>query len=120
MFSGVYDRSGSNRRLVVLLSNLANTTQRIDLPNVIGGFRALNPNGGPNRQDDFDVAAGEHRELTFTLGQRNGRLRWVLNSNNPVFTDNDRNGIGIPEPTSAALLGIGALGLLARRRRQTA
>lgn len=114
VWSGVYDsnKNQSNRRLAILISNLTDGTKTIDMPNKVGGFRTFSGASVPN-DDDYVMAAGTHRLLTFTL--RNGA--WRLDTNNLVFTDSDRNGVGIPEPATAGLLGLGALGLLARRRR---
>jgi hypothetical protein len=113
LWSGVYDTANQSggRRLSILLSNMTDSSKKIDLPNNIGGFRTFS--GNTAQYDDYTLAAGQHRLLTFTL--QNGL--WRLNSNNTAFTDNNRNGIGIPEPTTLSLLGVGALGLLARRRR---
>ena len=108
----MYDRSGSNRRLVVLLSNLSQQRKTIDLPNSIGGFMTARQDGV--RIDDFFLDPGQHKLVTFTLRGN----KWVLNTNTAVFTDNDRTGVGIPEPTGLAFVGVGALGLLARRRRR--
>jgi len=111
VWSGVFDRSGTTRKLAVLISNLSAVQKDIDLPNDIGGFKAH----VSGTSDDVIVAAGTHRMLSFTLS---GGF-WVLDAsgNQQVFLDNNRNGIGIPEPTSMSLLGVGVLGLLARRRR---
>ena len=121
IWSGVYDTSAvaqGTRRLAILISNLGTASKTIDLPNLIGGFHTYS---GAVADDDYVVAAGTHRLLTFTLAKNsttNNQLAWLLSSNSAVFTDNNRNGIGIPEPTTAGLFGLGALGLLARRRRQ--
>jgi hypothetical protein len=116
VWSGVYDtnRNQSNRRLAILLSNLSDSNKTIDLPNRIGGFRTISGALVGGSDDDYVLAAGQHRALTFTL--RNNA--WRLDSNVAVFGDNNRNGVGIPEPATAGLLGIGALGLLVRRRRK--
>jgi len=120
IWSGVYDtnKSQSNRRLAILISNLSNNSKTIDLPNLIGGFHTASRN--PQHNDDYVLSAGQHRMLTFTLS--GGICR--LNSNSVVFSGSDgfgtltdRNGTGVPEPTTIGLLGIGAVGLLARRRR---
>lgn len=121
IWSGVYDSaatSGQSRRLAILLSNLGTASKTIDLPSLIGGFTTFS---GATAQDDYVVAAGQHRLLTFTLTKNSAtanKTAWLLDSSSFVFLDNNRNGIGIPEPTTAGLLGLGAIGLLARRRRQ--
>ena len=114
VWSGVYDRTGgNNRRLVVLFSNLSNVRKTIDLPNSIGGFATFR-NDSSQKMDDFFLDPGQHRIATFRL-QGN---RWILQSNGLFFPDQDRSGVGVPEPTGLALVGIGAMGLLARRRRR--
>ena len=111
-WSGVFDAANppagqGSRRLAIVLSNLRDQSIEIDLP-AIGGFVTTT--------DKFVVAAGRHRLLTFTLRGN----RWQFNTNTAIFTDNNRNGVGIPEPTTLGLLGVGAMGLLARRRRKIA
>jgi len=108
VWSGVFDRAGSSRRLAIVLSNLRDQQVEIDLPS-IGGF--------VTSVDKYVVEAGRHRLLTFTL--QNGK--WQFNTNTFIFSsDLNRNGIGVPEPTTLSVLGIGAMGLLGRRRRATA
>ena len=117
-------------QLALIISNLSNSTQTIDL-GTISGHRIFTPND-PNGigQDDITVAAGEHRLVTFNLRNQsglglgtiaqqnaNGLPVWLLTENQAVFTINDRDGTGTPEPASLALFGLGALGLLARRRK---
>lgn len=115
VYSGVYDRAFTNgaRVLAVLISNLSNSQREVDLPNNIGG--AMTFSGVPGKDDDYLVPAGAHRYLTFEFSS--ARNRWQLSHNSLRFTDQNRNGVGIPEPTVVGLLGVGALGLLARRRR---
>jgi len=120
IWSGVYDTQSSpgGRRLAIIISNLSAASKTIDLPNMIGGFHTIS--GNPTHDDDYVLSAGQHRLLTFTLSGN----QWRLNSNSVVFGGSDsfgsltnRNGTGVPEPTTFGLLGIGAIGLLARRRR---
>lgn len=113
IWSGVYDTTGgATRRLAILISNLSNSNYNVDLPNNIGGFATYS--GNPSNVDDYAVTAGHHRLLTFTLSGN----RWQLASNDRIFTDDNRNGTGIPEPATLGLLGAGAMGLLIRRRRK--
>jgi len=49
------------------------------------------------------------------------RTIWLYNSSYDVFTDNNRNGVGIPEPTSVGILAAaGTMSLVCRRRRTKA
>jgi hypothetical protein len=116
VWSGVFDRSGATRKLAILISNLSAVSKTIDLPNSIGGFQTATGSG--TVQDDFTVGAGQHRLLSFTLNSN----RWKLDAGGDTFAflDNNRNGVGIPEPTTFALIGVGAMGLLVRRRRAQA
>jgi len=139
VWSGVYSKSafnftgtGTQRVLTIALSNLSNTDKLVDMPNSIGGFRTETSKGtngvggvysGDNGDDDYWIGAGQHRIMNFTLIGG----KWVLKSNSFVFGGSDsagsledRNGTGVPEPTSAGVLAVAAFGLLARRRRQTA
>jgi len=118
VWSGVFDRSSvGTRHLAILLSNLSAVQKTIDLPNAIGGFPTARNDGVA--MDDFFLDPGQHKLVTFTLNGGKWRVDSGINltGNAIVFTDNNRNGIGIPEPTTLGLLGVGALGLLVRRRR---
>ena len=129
VWSGVYDRPGSTdpstgrRRLTILLSNLSSVRKIVDFPNNIGGFSTFKAPGSTSldRFDDYAIDPGQHRLLNFALqNSSRGRLEWVFTGDQFIGLDNNRNGVGIPEPTTLSLVGVGALGLLARRRRVTA
>ncbi|MDB5290227.1 MAG: hypothetical protein JWL69_1468 [Phycisphaerales bacterium] len=115
VYSGVYDTSAESngkRDLVILLSNMAGNTQHADLVDKIGGFAVdLNPKTSKLDQD-VQLKAGTHHLLEFQLKNN----VWDLLADNTVFTDDNRNGIGVPEPTSLGVMALGAVGLLARRR----
>ncbi|HYE19003.1 MAG TPA: PEP-CTERM sorting domain-containing protein [Tepidisphaeraceae bacterium] len=105
-WSGVY--SLSQGKLAILLSNMSEDPKSISIP-----FRV----GGKSFADFFTVSAGEHRLLDFTAVG----TQWVLQ--NPggtvIFADANRDGVGVPEPTSI-LGGVFVLGMAAFARRRRA
>ncbi len=119
-YSGMYQVSDGNPWtpdiLEILLSNLDGVSHSVSFTQAIDG--ALFTSG-----NTFNIAPGDHRLLEFT--QIGGY--WDLASNTPVtgtdsagnnaWPDMNRNGIGIPEPTTAMLMG-GVVGLMALRRRR--
>ena len=113
IWSGVYDTSGTKRQLVVLLSNLGNVNQQVDIPKV-GGIPTFETLVNTHDKDDYNIEAGAHRILVFNLTGN----KWHLATTTLAFTDNNRNGIGVPEPTSVALLAMGGAGMLLRRKRR--
>jgi hypothetical protein len=122
IWSGVYGEGSNNKptlnssSMSILLSNLSGTTKLVDL-GTVAGYSLYDPNSPAADKSGFNVTAGQHLLLTFSLKTISGSPVWDLSTNTIVFTDNNRDGIGTPEPASLSLLGIGALGLLARRRR---
>jgi hypothetical protein len=102
VFSGVY--SLSQNKLALLVSNLDEVQHTLSIQNKIGGKSVA--------LGSLPVAAGTHRLLEFTgVG-----TQWQLQSNVAVFTDNDRSGTGVPEPTVMGAIAVAGLFGLTRRR----
>jgi len=103
-FSGTYSLTAS--KLIMLISNLDEKAHTLTLPMKIGGKEL----GG-----DFKLEAGTHELVQFgATGSK-----WSLMEIAGVFssTDADRAGVGVPEPTGAAMIGgVALVGLLRRRR----
>jgi len=106
LFSGVY--SMSLKKLDVLMSNMDDDSQELELPPTIGGI-ALNDNS-------FLLSGGSHLLVEYKLASG----KWNAGAPISVFgnIDNGRNGVGIPEPSTAAIVAIaGVFGAVRRRRR---
>lgn len=104
--SGVY--SLTQNKLVLLLSNMDETAHEVTIPTKIGGKSVTNT---------FNIPAGTHHLLQFTGAGTQWNLQVQLGSLTQVFIDNNRNGVGVPEPTMIGGLSLLALVGLARRRR---
>jgi hypothetical protein len=93
VYSGAY--SSSLGKLVLLLSNLDEESHKLSFPAKLGGKYV---------PGEYNVLAGSHEILEFGAAGTN----WSLLSASAVFEDSDRAGVGIPEPSIAAL-GVGAM-----------
>lgn len=115
--SGVYDQSGATRQLALLLSNMNSVPETVDFYQQYGGA-SVDLNGfngsGTSTGQFYTIAPGTHHLLEFNLVGS----QWTAFADDSVFADSNRTGVGVPEPASLSLLGIGAFGLLLRRRRQ--
>lgn len=103
VYSGAY--STSQGKMVLLMSNLDDLKHSVTLPERVGG-RTLS--------GTYSIDPGMHEILEFGLTG----MRWNLVSAAEVFVDHQRDGVGVPEPTSLGLLLLGSVGLLARRGRR--
>jgi len=112
VFSGVYSLTqgpGGAGKLALLVSNLDDAPHTLSI---------LNKIGGKSIPGSLSIAGGQHKLLDFT----GAGTQWSLQ--NPggtlVFVDNDRNGVGVPEPTMIGGLGLIACLGLGRRRKSIA
>jgi hypothetical protein len=108
VFSGVYSLTqgvGGTGRLALLVSNLDEVSHTFDVPNKIGGKTIV--------MGAQTILAGQHKLLEFT----GAGTQWNLANSVAVFTDNDRSGVGVPEPMTLGAMALFAMGVLSRRRR---
>jgi len=109
VYSAVTNDNVGTPGLAILVSNLDNNAHVVSFNTRINGATLSFTSGS--------LAPGTHTILRFT---KSGGV-WSSPTVDPVFNDPtlaSRDGIGIPEPASLSLLGIGAFGILARRRRK--
>jgi len=105
--SGVYSltQNGGAGKLALLVSNLDDSSHSISI---------LNKIGGKSIPGTVTVLAGQHKLLDFT----GAGSQWSLNNpgGTPVFVDNNRDGVGVPEPTMIGGLALVMCFGLGRRR----
>jgi hypothetical protein len=108
VFSGVYSltQAGGAGKLALLVSNLDDTSHTLSI---------LNKIGGKSIPGSVTVLAGQHKLLDFT---GSGSQWQLLNTGGtPVFVDNNRDGVGVPEPTMLGGLALVTCLGLGRRRK---
>lgn len=104
MFSGVY--SSAKGKLVLLLSNLDEQSHTISF--------ASKP-AGKNIPGDYAIDAGTHEILQFNAAGTN----WSFIGSTAVFADDNRSGVGVPEPSAIGLAAaVMLVGVAGRRKRQ--
>jgi hypothetical protein len=138
LWSGVY--SLSLKQLDILASNLdtVNHLVKFGTVDVYDVFTVKNGAGytysDPSQLSasrNALIEAGMHRMLQFDLvttrvynsstftGSFSTKTIWLLNQNYTVFTNNNRNDVGIPEPTTFGILAAaGSLAVVSRRYRR--
>jgi hypothetical protein len=112
LWSGVY--SLSQEKMDVLLSNMDGDSHTITLPSKMGGFSVATT--------DFTVPGGSHLLVEYGLSGSGKNRGWNSVMTLIPFTelDGDRGHPGVPEPTIVAMLGIGGMMVITRRRRRSA
>ena len=106
------DKNAGTPDLFVIVSNLSATSHTISFKDSVDclPFKAGN---------SFSVAAGDHRLIQFSAvcGVWNMLSNQSLSTAEAAWPDDNRNGIGIPEP-SLGLASLAGAGLLLVRRRR--
>jgi hypothetical protein len=103
VYSGVY--SLTQGKLDILVSNMDTNSHTLAFASKIGNKTVgVFPN---------TFAGGTHSLLEFTAAG----TQWNFAAATPVFVDNDRSGVGVPEPIAMGGASIFALTMLFRRRR---
>jgi hypothetical protein len=115
VWSAVTNNNLSGPQLAVLVSNMDTTTgsHTVTFNSSINGATLSYTTGA--------LGAGTHTILRF---DKTGST-WTLQDIDPLFVGDpssmtSRDGIGIPEPASLSLVGLGMMGVLCRRRRNRA
>jgi hypothetical protein len=138
VWSGVY--SLSLKQLDILVSNLDTVGHMVKFGtvDVYDVFTVKNGSGytyaDPSTlalSRNVTIEAGMHRMLQFDLittrvynsstftGSFSTKTVWLLNQNYTVFTNNNRNDVGVPEPTTfGALAAAGSMAVVCRRNRR--
>lgn len=108
VYSGVYSltQAGGLGKLALLVSNMDEIAHTIDFQQKIGG---------KNIPGSISILAGQHKLLDFT----GAGTQWALQNpgGTAVFVDNNRDGVGVPEPVAMGGVSVFALTMLFRRRR---
>jgi len=104
VFSGAY--SMAKGKLVLLLSNLDEQAHTISFPTTLGGKVV---------SGDYPLNAGTHEILQFTASGS----KWDFAASDAVFADDNRGGVGVPEPSFIALAGAVLLVAGVARRRHS-
>lgn len=109
-WSGVVGQTASGKDILsILLSNLSDDELEIELPDELAGHDLV--------EQEFTIGSNDHILLAFALL---GGDEWLLLNDGEVFADDERGGIGIPEPASLVMLGMGCLLIGLPRSRRSA
>jgi hypothetical protein len=107
--SGVYSltQAGGLGKLALLVSNLDDASHDVAFPNKIGGKTV---------PGTLNILAGQHKLLDFT----GAGTSWTLMNpgGTAVFVDNNRDGVGVPEPTMIGGLALVMCFGMTRRRKE--
>jgi hypothetical protein len=89
--------------------------------NLLAPSRNLLIEAGMHRLLQFDLVSTRVYSKSNFTGSFKTQTVWMLNQNYLVFTNNNRNDVGIPEPTTFGVLAAaGTLAAVCRRQRRKA